>query len=258
MSHALRPLPVLLHGQYFACEAGCGKTVPRVEQVEYSRTEDHFDNVVESKTAAVWRSTCCSSNVLVYDRVTDDVVALDALPLKIYLAGFDVFRTDAAEYGDHLKSLCRQHRFEGMYPLDAEVDVTLPRAEQAKWIYQRNIERIRQCDVVMANLADFRGTGEPDTGTAFEIGFAIASGKPVFAYMPDTRPLAERMANMDSTTATVCDKGFLIENFGLPVNLMLACSATIVHGGPESCLDTIAAHFHLRRSSEGVTAQDAH
>ncbi|KVV41000.1 hypothetical protein WT83_27890 [Burkholderia territorii] len=168
------------------------------------------------------------------------------MPLKIYLAGFDVFRTDAAEHGGRLKSLCRQRHFEGMYPLDAEVDATLPRAEQARWIYQRNIERIRECDVVMANLADFRGTGEPDSGTAFEIGFAIASGKPVFAYMPDTRPLAERMANMDSTTPTVCDKGFLIENFGLPVNLMLACSAIIVPGGPDSCLDTIAAHFRRR------------
>jgi nucleoside deoxyribosyltransferase len=45
----------------------------------------------------------------------------------------------------------------------------------------------------MANLADFRGAGEPDSGTAFEIGFATALGKPVFAYTSDVAPLIERV-----------------------------------------------------------------
>ena len=42
-----------------------------------------------------------------------------------------------------------------------------------------NLEAIRAADFVMANLNDFRGPGEPDSGTAFEVGFAAALGKPV-------------------------------------------------------------------------------
>ncbi|MGC2040295.1 hypothetical protein [Paraburkholderia caledonica] len=38
----------------------------------------------------------------------------------------------------------------------------------------------------------------------------------------------------------VCEHGYLVEDFGLPVNLMLACAAQIVEGGPLACLHAIA------------------
>ena len=40
---------------------------------------------------------------------------------KIYLAGFDVFRKDAVERGIILKNLCEKYGYEGLYPLDNEV-----------------------------------------------------------------------------------------------------------------------------------------
>ncbi|KPW90352.1 hypothetical protein ALP58_200137 [Pseudomonas savastanoi] len=39
----------------------------------------------------------------------------------VYLAGFDVFRPDAVEYGRYLKALCSAHGLEGLYPFDNEV-----------------------------------------------------------------------------------------------------------------------------------------
>ena len=76
---------------------------------------------------------------------------------RIYLAGFDVFRRDAKDHGEHLKQLCRDRGFVGLYPLDGQVPSSLGRQDAARWIYAANIELIRSADIVMANLDDFRG-----------------------------------------------------------------------------------------------------
>ncbi|MDR5785025.1 MULTISPECIES: nucleoside 2-deoxyribosyltransferase [unclassified Caballeronia] len=180
-------------------------------------------------------------------RVREGNIAPAPLPIervaaeaRIYLAGFDVFRRDAKEHGEHLKQLCRDRGFVGLYPLDGQVPCSLQRQDAARWIYAANIELIRSADIVMANLDDFRGSGEPDSGTAFEVGFAAALGKPVWAYRSNEGTLVERVkAAAIGTEGGFCAGGYLIEDFGLSVNLMLACSARIVVGGPAACLDAI-------------------
>ncbi|GJH12700.1 nucleoside 2-deoxyribosyltransferase [Caballeronia novacaledonica] len=159
---------------------------------------------------------------------------------RIYLAGFDVFRRDANEHGEHLKQLCRDRGFVGLYPLDGQVPSSLQRQDAARWRYAANIELIRSADIVMANLDNFRGAGEPDSGTAFEVGFATALGKPVWAYRSSEESLVERVtAAAIGTEGGFCAGGYFIEDFGLSVNLMLACSAQIIVGGPAACLDAI-------------------
>jgi nucleoside deoxyribosyltransferase len=159
---------------------------------------------------------------------------------RIYLAGFDVFRRDAKDHGEHIKQFCRDRGFVGLYPLDGQVPASLGRQDAAQWIYAANIELIRSADIVMANLDDFRGAGEPDSGTAFEVGFAVALGKPVWAYRSTEAMLAQRVeAAATESEGAFCAGGYLIEDFGLSVNLMLACSAQIVVGGPAACLDAI-------------------
>ncbi|MFM0085030.1 nucleoside 2-deoxyribosyltransferase, partial [Paraburkholderia sediminicola] len=44
---------------------------------------------------------------------------------RIYLAGFDVFRVDAVEYGRSLQRLCASFGFEGIFPLDSVAPVGL-------------------------------------------------------------------------------------------------------------------------------------
>jgi nucleoside 2-deoxyribosyltransferase len=159
---------------------------------------------------------------------------------RIYLAGFDVFRRDAKEHGEYLKQLCRDRGFVGLYPLDGDVPSSLTPQDAARHIYVANVQLIRSADIVMANLDDFRGAGEPDSGTAFEVGFAVALGKPVWAYRSSEAPLAARVqAAATGSDGAYCAGGYLIEDFGLSVNLMLACSANIVVGGPAACLDAI-------------------
>ncbi|MGG4616948.1 nucleoside 2-deoxyribosyltransferase, partial [Pseudomonas aeruginosa] len=116
-----------------------------------------------------------------------------ARPRKLYLAGPDVFRADAVAHGEALKALCARYGFEGLYPLDNALPKQLaePR-EQAAWIYRANIGLIERADAVLANLNFFRGA-EPDSGTAFEVGYATALGKPVYGYVDDAGSYAERI-----------------------------------------------------------------
>ena len=180
-------------------------------------------------------------------RVREGRIAPSPLPIeraasepRIYLAGFDVFRRDAKEHGEHLKQLCRDRGFVGLYPLDGQLPSSLQRLDAAGWIYAANIELIRSADIVMANLDDFRGSGEPDSGTSFEVGFAAALGKPIWAYRSNEGTLAQRVeAAATGGKGAYCAGGYLIEDFGLSVNLMLACSTQLVVGGPAACLDAI-------------------
>lgn len=161
---------------------------------------------------------------------------------RIYLAGFDVFRADALAQGQALKALCREYGYEGLYPLDNASPAGLSARARADWIYRQNVALIRRADLVMANLNPFRGA-EPDSGTAFEVGYAVALGKPVWGYLGDARPLIEQVPGQRAADGRQVDaQGYIIEDFGLPLNLMLACGARWVQGDARACLRRLAAH----------------
>ncbi|MGV8921221.1 MAG: nucleoside 2-deoxyribosyltransferase [Pseudomonas sp.] len=138
----------------------------------------------------------------------------------IYLAGFDVFRGDAIEHGRYLKSLCAEHGLKGLYPFDNEVSDGLSPEATAQLICSMNIDMLRRSTAVLANLNVFRGL-EPDSGTAFEVGMAVALNKPVWAYFDPVGSLRELVAH-DSRGFDA--DGFVVEDFALPRNLMLACT----------------------------------
>lgn len=165
------------------------------------------------------------------------------MSLRIYLAGPGVFRADALAHGEQLKQLCAEFGFVGLYPLDKQIpaSISAPR-EQAAWIYQANVELLEQADAVIADLNFFRG-GEPDSGTSFEVGFAVARGKPVVGYLDDAGSYAERLARRHPQLCGLpgmdCD-GLQLEAFDLPLNLMLGVPAIMVTGGPREALQRLA------------------
>jgi nucleoside 2-deoxyribosyltransferase len=161
-------------------------------------------------------------------------------PFSLYLAGYDVFRPDAIEYGEQLKALCARHGLQGFYPLDKAGPADLTGPELAAWIYRANVALIRQADGVIANLNPFRGA-EPDSGTAFEVGYAVALGKPVWAYSSVASSIVGQVATGKSADGNfhVDAQGYTVEDFGMNLNLMLACSATIVIGDVNACLAQI-------------------
>jgi nucleoside 2-deoxyribosyltransferase len=159
---------------------------------------------------------------------------------SLYLAGPDVFRPDARQRGEALKAHCARFGFEGLFPLDQDVpaDIGDP-AQQAAWIYRANVALIERADAVLANLDFFRGP-EPDSGTCFEVGYAVAKGKPVYGYIPEHGSFAERI-RLRHPEAVGADgvldvRGWLFEEFGLPLNLMLSVPAPLVVGDAEVAL----------------------
>jgi len=110
--------------------------------------------------------------------------------LKIYIAGPDVFELDAKKIGRRLCLLCEDYGFLGFYPLDNEIQASAPN-KMAKDIFCANKKMIDDCDIVIANLNPFRGK-EADSGTVWEVGYAVALGKQVYGYMSDTESYASK------------------------------------------------------------------
>jgi nucleoside 2-deoxyribosyltransferase len=162
---------------------------------------------------------------------------------RVYLAGFDVFRSGAIEHGRYLKALCDAHGLEGLYPFDNEVTQGLPPRETAALICNANIKMITGCDAVLANLNVFRGA-EPDSGTAFEVGMAVALAKPVWAYFDDLGSLREQV---EHDAAGFDAQGFQVEDFQLPKNLMLACTWAGSSETAEAAIEALARHLSAQR-----------
>jgi nucleoside 2-deoxyribosyltransferase len=158
---------------------------------------------------------------------------------KIYIAGPDVFEANSLEIGKKLVQLCQKYGYEGLYPLDNVVDFSQEKRAIAEDIFQANIKMIQEADIVIANLNPFRSK-EPDSGTVWECGYAYGLGKTVYGYMQTTRDYIENFSEDEKFVRESCvvdSEGRLIEDFGHPQNLMIACSVKeIVEGTFEDVL----------------------
>lgn len=160
---------------------------------------------------------------------------------KVYLAGPDVFFPDAMNRAERLKAQCQEVGFTGVFPLDANLDLSwVPKGLQGYRIYEANIGLIRDCDAVLANMSPFRGASM-DVGTAFEMGYGRALGKPVVGYTE---------SRTEYRTRAVPD-GLLVEDFGMVDNLMVhACTEDRIFSTVEQALRELAKVLSLA-SPEG-------
>lgn len=147
---------------------------------------------------------------------------------RAYLAGPDVFLPDPISIADKKKVLCSRYGFEGVFPLDADIDLTgLSPREAGTRISQANEALIRSAHLLIAHITPFRGPSA-DVGTAFEMGFARAIGLPIYAYSNERDDFTSRTVQFLGTTrrrpsGEIEDEdGMAIESFGLIDNLMIA------------------------------------
>jgi nucleoside 2-deoxyribosyltransferase len=169
---------------------------------------------------------------------------------RAYLAGPEVFLADARHIGARKRAICTRHGLVGVFPADEE-DVggpALPPRERGLAI-SRTMERVmRGCDAMIVNLTPFRGPSA-DVGSAYEMGFMRALGRPIFAYSHDARPFLDRVTafyggavRLRSTGEHEDPDGMAIEPFTLHDNLMLA-GGVVASGG---CL-LVEAESHTER-----------
>lgn len=129
---------------------------------------------------------------------------------KVYLAGPDVFKHNAKSIGDCLKKTLANHGLEGMFPVCSIEGQHKDKKIIGRMIAEANMEMIRSCDAVLANLIPFRGPSA-DVGTVWECAYAKGIGKVVWGY---NRSVEYRL-NITH------DDGMIVEDFDVWDNVML-------------------------------------
>jgi nucleoside 2-deoxyribosyltransferase len=141
--------------------------------------------------------------------------------MKVYLAGPDVFLSDAKAIGRRKCAICADHGLVGLFPLDNEIDPTRRDASMA--IFQANTRMMQDADAVVANLTPFRGPSA-DAGTVYELGFVAALGKFCTGYSNVPGVYLDRVAGTRALGGAAefhDESGLVIEDFGLADNLMI-------------------------------------
>ncbi len=151
---------------------------------------------------------------------------------RIYLAGPDVFLPQVSELFEAKKKICLEHGLLGCSPLDNELKLKKLAPTAAGLAIARANEQLMQtCDAIIANLTPWDGPSA-DVGTAFEVGFMRALGKPCFAYSNDPRGFEQRVEvhALDNDLGPIgrtadgqkcTGSGRVIEAFQMHDNLML-------------------------------------
>lgn len=165
----------------------------------------------------------------------------------VYIAGPECFMPDSKERAERAVKLCDEYGFDAISPVlgspDAEpLDFSKGKLEAARQIFRNNIKYINNCDLVIANVNNFRGW-EPDGGTCFEIGYAWTQGKKIYVFLDDTRPCYEKyVGSIYNDGAYWRDsQGAFFESGCL--NLMISGHATVVDGTIKEALETAKRDF---------------
>lgn len=147
---------------------------------------------------------------------------------RVYLAGPEVFLPDPIALYDAKKRICQRHGLEAVSPLDHLVDISKLTPRQAGCVIGEGNERhMRSSDLAIVNMTPFR-SASTDVGTAYEMGFMRALGKPVIGYTNVRGSLLERTLQLVEGDVYARPGGgledsdrMLIEDFELTDNLML-------------------------------------
>lgn len=131
----------------------------------------------------------------------------------IYFAGPDVFRPTYKTHLARVREMCVKVGVSPLFPGENDTDDSLE-------IFDKNLEMIHQADGIIANLNPFRSLVEPDSGTVFECAYAFAQRKFVIGVVSDMRDLITKVHE------AAPDEECLVEDFGHPLNLMLAHGLT--------------------------------
>lgn len=145
--------------------------------------------------------------------------------LKIYIAGPDVFRSDAISKFEEIKIITNKYNYIGLIPIDNTIDISDNdkfTKSHSKLIFNSNVHLIDKCDIIIANLEPFRGACVDD-GTSWEIGYGFALGKKIYGYSPFFDQLLKDIT-LKTFDINKQPEYSIIENFGHPVNLMIVDS----------------------------------
>ncbi|MBN6742684.1 nucleoside 2-deoxyribosyltransferase [Acidithiobacillus sp. MC6.1] len=150
---------------------------------------------------------------------------------RIYIAGPWVFRPKTEDFKADVRALLYGSGMEPVFPTDGLPDGTAIDVSSTTAIQSHCLSHLDSCDAILAEVSPWYGY-MPDSGTVFEIGYAAAGNKQVFLWTLDDTPLWDRLIAADRMVldahgnGTHDRDGNLVEDFGSPVNAMLAVDPT--------------------------------
>jgi nucleoside 2-deoxyribosyltransferase len=166
---------------------------------------------------------------------------MPSTPLKLYLAGPEVFLPDARAILDAKADLTRAHGFEPICPGDLAIPPAPTKHQFGLNISEVDEGFMNRADGVIANLTPFRGIAA-DPGTVFELGYMCGAGKLVACYTNVADSHFQRSADFYAGEIHVAEDGrkrapdgTMLEDFEMIENLML-------HGGVERRGGPVAVH----------------
>ena len=171
------------------------------------------------------------------------------MKLKVYVSGPQYLLPNAEECKNDQLRLCDEYGFEGIHPLNADVDFAATGEKIAKDLYVALEIMMKECDVIVADCNQLRGA-LMDDGAAYELGYCNALGKPSYGYIEKLGSLSENIIRYfslkkDEAGEYVDSHGFVVgDDFGTTVNLMMQNGMTesggrLVEGSFEDCLKAI-------------------
>jgi nucleoside 2-deoxyribosyltransferase len=188
---------------------------------------------------------------------------------RVYLAGPDVFLSSPIERGEALKAICAKHNLIGCFPFDNELANLEPHSfGLAHAIRGANMELIKSCDAILANMTPFRGPSM-DVGTAYEMGVGAALDKIVVGYTLDGG-----LGYVDKVHVWAGEKklargddghlrdvgGMAVEEFnrevggkGLVDNLMMACGIEKLCLSEEEAVEVLAEALREKKGASTVS-----
>jgi nucleoside 2-deoxyribosyltransferase len=84
---------------------------------------------------------------------------------------------------------------------------------------------------------------EPDSGTVFECAYAYAKNKWVIGYLEDRRDMLTKLRQTSigpPADNVICPDGTWVEDFKLPLNIMLTLSLSAVAGSLKEAVELAA------------------
>ncbi|KQW73883.1 nucleoside 2-deoxyribosyltransferase [Ensifer sp. Root127] len=148
--------------------------------------------------------------------------------VKVYLAGPEVFLSNAVEVQARKAELARAAGFTPLVPGDLEIPPAETKHARGVAIYGVDEGMMLASDMIIANLTPFRGISA-DVGTVFELGFMCGRGRHVYAYTNTSRSYYDRILHGHYGGAAALrpdgrmagHDGLSIEDFDMADNLML-------------------------------------
>jgi nucleoside 2-deoxyribosyltransferase len=166
-----------------------------------------------------------------------------------------VFEPEPEAFFARMKVICARYGLEGVSPLDNQVELAghAPGKPLALAIVTADIALMHSLDAGVFCLDGFRRSPEMDPGTAFEIGYMHALGKPLAGWTRDPLLYPDRVAAFFNTVFRQTLTGTTPGAVGATSGALRDPDGILVHS--EGCYQNAMAEMGIERSG-GLVAAD--